>query len=135
LRLLDTHFRLLREDTSGLVRDSIRLILDNWEMFASTEGDWKMKRKLLRNKSPTPVRIYSDAEIQRIKCDRKWGLELVVEFNQLHKLRRSSPGKREHCWRTSRELKEGAQLVALISRNSEEDGDAVVIFLIVSKRE
>lgn len=75
LRLLDSQFRLLREDTSGVLRDSIRSILKNWNTLVHNP-DWRTKRKILRDQSPTPVRIYFAAEIQRIKPGSVKGLGL-----------------------------------------------------------
>jgi hypothetical protein len=132
LRLLDSQFRLLREDTSGLLRDSIRLILENWNTLVH-KTDWRIKRKILRNDSPTPVRIYFDVEIQRIKSDSIKGVEIEIEFDQVRGARNSNLMRRKQWWRESRGLREGGAILALI--DGEEEEDTAVIFLLVSRRE
>jgi hypothetical protein len=130
LRLLDSQFRLLREDTSGLLRDSIRLILENWNTLVHNP-DWRIKRKILRNGSPTPVRIYFDVEIQRIKSNSIKGVEIEIEFDQVRGARNSNLTRRKQWWRESRALREGGAILALIDGEK----DSTVIFLLVSKRE
>ncbi|KAE8381131.1 hypothetical protein BDV26DRAFT_256154 [Aspergillus bertholletiae] len=130
-RLLDTNFRLLREDTSGILRDAIRTIIEHWETLVHGT-QWQEKRKLLRTHSPTPVRIYYGAQIRRVKPDRVKGMEIDVEFDQIPRIKKISPWKRKHYWRHSRALNEGGALLALI--NAEVEKDITVVFLQVSKR-
>lgn len=130
-RLLDTHFRLLREDTSGVLRDSLRVILYHWETIVKGTR-WQDKRKLLRAHCPTPVRVYYDAQIQRVKPDRIKGMEVEVEFNQVPRAKSMNARKRKQLWHQSRGLNEGGALLALIDAEVEED--MTVIFLQVSKR-
>ncbi|KAH8594174.1 hypothetical protein B0O99DRAFT_652786 [Bisporella sp. PMI_857] len=132
LWLLDSQFRLLREDTSGLLRDSVRLILDNWDTLVHNP-DWRSKRKILRDDSPTPVRIYFAVEIQRIRSDLIKGVEIELEFDQVHRARNLNLQKRKQWWRGSRGLREGGTILALIDGEKEED--VAVNFLLVSKRE
>ncbi|KAJ5052617.1 hypothetical protein J3E74DRAFT_443226, partial [Bipolaris maydis] len=131
LQLLDSQFRLLREDTSGLLRDSIRLILENWTTFVHN-SDWRIKRKILRDGSPTPVRIYSDVEIQRIKSNTIKGVEIEVQFEQARRARHPNLMRRKQWWYESRGLREGGAILAVIDG---EPDDITVIFLQVSKRE
>jgi hypothetical protein len=131
LRLLDSQFRLLREDTSGLLRDSIRLILENWTTFVHN-SDWGIKRKILRNGSPTPVRIYSDVEIQRIKSNSIKGVEIEVQFEQVRRARHPNLMKRKQWWCDSRGLRKGGAILAIIDG---EPDDTTVLFLQVLKRE
>lgn len=132
LRLLDSQFRLLREDTSGLLRDTVRMILDNWKTLVHNP-DWSVKRKILRNQSATPVRIYFDAQIQLVKSDWKKGVEIEVEFDQTRGARNPHLARRKQWWRESRALKEGGTILALIY--GEEEENVIVIFLQVSARE
>lgn len=130
-RLLDSHFRLLREDTSGVLRDSVRCILDNWETLVHGTR-WQDKRKLLRTHCPTPARIYYGAQIQNLNSDRIKGLEIDVEFDQVPRARNMSAWKRKHHWRDTRGLNEGGALLALI--DAEAKDDTSVIFFQVCKR-
>lgn len=131
-RLLDSQFRLLREDTSGLLRDAIRLIVEHWNTIVH-DTNWGAKRKLLRQNSPTPMRIYYDAQLREFHASDIKGIEVKVEFNQLYKLRRLSPLKRKKHWIDSRALREGGGLLALV--DAEVDNGINVVFLQVSKRD
>ncbi|KAF3937521.1 hypothetical protein ABW19_dt0208308 [Dactylella cylindrospora] len=130
-RLLDSQFRLLREDTSGQLRDAIRFIVSNWDELNSP-GNWADKRQLIRNHSPTPLRLYLGADIQTIRPDFKKGMEVVVEFDQLSRLKRQPFNKREQWWWKSKDLRENKSIVALVERI---ENSINVAFLIVSKRE
>ena len=130
-RLLDSQFRLLREDTSGVLRDSLRVVLDNWETLVHGTR-WQDKRKILRTHCPTPVRIYYGAHIQDIKPDRTKGMKIDVEFDQVPRARNMSVRKRKHHWRDTRGLNQGGALLALI--DAEIKIDIRVIFFQVSRR-
>lgn len=130
-RLLDSHFRLLREDTSGVLRDSVRVILENWETLVHGTK-WQEKRKLLRSHCPSPARIYYGAQIQKLRSDRVKGMEIDVEFDQVPRARNMGVWKRKNHWRTTRGLNEGGALLALI--DAEAKDDISVIFFQVSQR-
>lgn len=130
-RLLDFHFRLLREDTSGVLRDSVRVILDNWETLVRGTS-WQEKRKLLRSHCPTPARIYYGVRLKRILPSRTKGMEIDVEFDQVPRAKNMSVSKRKQHWQTTHGLNEGGALLALI--DAENEDDIRVIFLQVSQR-
>ncbi|KAI9037333.1 uncharacterized protein KD926_000620 [Aspergillus affinis] len=129
--LLDTHFRFLREDTSGVLRDFVRGILENWEALVYGTR-WQDKRRILRSHVPTPVRIYYGARIQKAKSDCIKGMGIDVEFDQVPRARNMSVWKRKQHWRNTRGLNEGGALLALI--DAEVKDDITVIFFQVSKR-
>ncbi|KAI2964579.1 hypothetical protein CBS147323_6278 [Aspergillus niger] len=131
-RLLDSQFRLLREDTSGVLREGIRLIIHAWELIVHGT-DWRLKRKFLRDKMPTPVRVYSGVEIRQIKSEQFKGIEVNLEFDQLPRLKNVSPAKRKQWWFDSKALKKGPTLLALL--DAEDVDDTSAIYLLVSKRE
>lgn len=130
-RLLDTQFRLLREDTSGVLRDAVRLILTHWETIVHG-STWQEKRKVLRVKSPTPVRVYYGAQIKRMIPSQVKGVEIDVEFDQVHRAKNMTVPRRRVYWRESRALKEGGGILALIDAEVEENIN--LVFLQVSKR-
>ncbi|KAF3927954.1 hypothetical protein ABW20_dc0108760 [Dactylellina cionopaga] len=130
-RLIDVQFRLLREDTCGMLRDSCRFIAKHLDELL-TPGDWKSKRRLLRDGCSTPIRLYLNIDIQRLHAEVKGGLEAVIEFEQPPPVRKFTFAKRQWWWRKSTELKENKSVVALIEKTGEETN---VVFLIVSKRE
>ncbi|KAF3908937.1 hypothetical protein ABW21_db0204613 [Orbilia brochopaga] len=133
-RLIDIQFRLLREDTSGQLRDATRFILRHWNEIAPpplTPRDWQAKRKLVRDHCPSPFRMYFNIQIQRVQCQVKSGLEVVVEFDQPRAVQRLKTPKRHEWWRRSGELRESKSIVALIEKTEEEMS---IIFLLVVKR-
>ncbi|KAK6501313.1 hypothetical protein TWF481_009154 [Arthrobotrys musiformis] len=133
-RLVDIQFRLLREDTSGQVRNATKFILENWEQITAptlNPADWQAKRKLIRDRCPTPLRVYYGADVQRLKFESKGGLEAIVEFEQPRALRRFTFAKRQWWWRKSMELRENKSIIALIEKSGE---DTNVVFLVVAHR-
>ncbi|GKZ52008.1 hypothetical protein AbraIFM66951_009355, partial [Aspergillus brasiliensis] len=131
-RLLDSQFRLLREDTSGVLREGIRLIIHAWELVVHGT-DWRLKRKFLRDNMPTPARVYSGVEVRRIKSEQFKGIEVDLEFDQLPRLKYASPAKRKQWWLDSKALRRGSTLLALL--DAEDVDDTSAIFFLVSKRE
>ncbi|EPS35125.1 hypothetical protein H072_11452 [Dactylellina haptotyla CBS 200.50] len=132
-RLVDIQFRLLREDTSGQLRNSCRFILKHWEEVitpATKPGDWQAKRKLIREGCTTPIRLYFDISIQKLGFDTK-GLEAIVEFEQPRSVRSSTLVNRQRWWRKSMELRENKAVVALIDKTQDE---ANILFFVVSGR-
>lgn len=132
LRLIDTQFRLLRQDTSGVLRNAIQFILTHWNQLVHT-ADWRRRRRLLREESPTPIRIFSNAEIKAFLQGQRSGLEAEVEFDQLHRLSKMPMVPRKRWWMDSLSLKENSAVLALIDGQEEEHVN--VVFLVVSKRE
>ncbi|EWC45321.1 hypothetical protein DRE_00720 [Drechslerella stenobrocha 248] len=133
-RLVDIQFRLLREDTAGQLRDAARFVIKHWSALIAptpTPGDWSAKRKLIREGSPTPIRLYFGAQIQRLRFETKTGLEAFIEFDQPRAARRLATVKRHWYWRKSMELRENKAVVALIEKTTE---DTNVIFFVVAKR-
>lgn len=124
-RLLDSQFRLLREDTSGQLRDGVRHLLDNWNVLV-TGTDAKAKRKVQRQ-SQTRIRIYDDAQTERFRYDRKKGLVIDVSFDQPKKVNGMTKRKRVEWWKGSKEL-ELSSLVALVGNDKE------TTFLLVAGR-
>jgi hypothetical protein len=103
--LLDRHFRLLREDTVGQLRDCART-----ELEAMRGGG---TRAHIRDNSLKRF-TYSNAKVEFPKFDPRNGLEFVVSFDQPRDLLPQSEKKREDWWINSKRL-EGDALVCLIS--------------------
>ncbi|KAH8703337.1 hypothetical protein BGW36DRAFT_443478 [Talaromyces proteolyticus] len=130
-RLVDSQFRLLREDTCGLIRDSVRSVLRNWQVLVHGR-DWKLKRQILSHQSPTPIRLYFNVRVQQLKADPLKGMEIDMEFDQLYKLAKLSPAHREKWWRESDTLREGSSILALIDGECQDK--ISVVFCLVSRR-
>lgn len=130
-RLLDSQFRLLREDTAGQLRDGVRHIIANWNILV-TETNEKARRKTLRD-SQTHLRAYYGPKVEGLGYDRKKGMEVHVSFNQPKRFEKpanqqaTTRAERSGWWRNCKELQTGS-IVALISVNRE------TTFLLVSTR-
>ncbi|KAF2229709.1 P-loop containing nucleoside triphosphate hydrolase protein [Viridothelium virens] len=112
--LLDRHFRLLREDTVGQLRNAIRLELHN-------SSDTKEIRQAIRTYA------YQNLRSSTIEMDQRKGLRFLVSFDQpaaLHKLNEKADRERQEWWETSKRL-QAESLVCIL--NSEE----AVIFCTV----
>ncbi|KEQ92875.1 hypothetical protein AUEXF2481DRAFT_68062 [Aureobasidium subglaciale EXF-2481] len=105
--LLDRHFRLLREDTVGQLRDSARIELEALQGPGSAYSP--------RNNTGTLKKhTYHNALVEHPKFEPRNGLEFVISFDQPIELQSKSNKKRSDWWRDSKRL-EGDALVCLIS--------------------
>ena len=102
--LLDRHFRLLREDTVGQLRDAIRFEIEN---------------ALDTNETKQHVRTHSYRNVNCVTIDFDgWkGLRLLIGFDQpqtLQKLNKDSAQDRKDWWEASKRLQAEA-LVCILS--------------------
>ncbi|KAF8433609.1 hypothetical protein BGX38DRAFT_1136480 [Terfezia claveryi] len=120
VRILDTQFRLLREDTSGQLRDAIRYTMD-----ALTENPDRPVKP-----NGTQVVIYKRVELERFKAADRDGLQIDVSFDQPQRLTKSKPDAmaRRRFWMEYKNLQSGA-LLCLIDQQKKEFS-----FMIVSER-
>lgn len=98
--LLDKNFRLLREDTIGLLRDAIH-----------DEMQFSSRRGAQRNQVKTY--IYRDARVDGLRFSRLSGLHFEVAFPQPLNVRRMGPKQRQEWWMLSKRLQADA-LVCLV---------------------
>ncbi|KAI4852697.1 hypothetical protein E4T44_01320 [Aureobasidium sp. EXF-8845] len=101
--LLDRHFRLLREDTVGQLRDSARVELDTLQGMEAPRGKLTIRKHTYRN-----------ALVELPNFDSSRGLEFVISFDQPPELRSKSKKQRQDWWAHSKRL-EGDALICLIS--------------------
>ncbi|RPB18740.1 P-loop containing nucleoside triphosphate hydrolase protein [Terfezia boudieri ATCC MYA-4762] len=120
VRILDTQFRLLREDTSGQLRDAIRYTMD-----ALTKSPDKPVKP-----NGTQVVIYKRVVLERFKAADRDGLQIDVSFDQPQRLTKSKPNAlaRRKFWLEYKNLQSGA-LLCLIDQQKKEFS-----FMIVSER-
>ncbi|THX89161.1 hypothetical protein D6D05_01461 [Aureobasidium pullulans] len=104
--LLDRHFRLLREDTIGQLRDSARIELEALQGAGSPRAHG--------SNSSLKKHTYHNALVELPKFDPLRGLEFVVSFDQPPELLPKSRRKRQEWWTDSKRL-EGDALICLIS--------------------
>lgn len=111
--LLDRHFRLLREDTVGQLRDSINIELESLQ----AQGRPRVNEN---NANAARTYKYANARVEYVDIDAKKGMEFVISFDQPQQLRNKSEKQRRDWWEASRRLN-GDALVCLLSF----DGSAV----------
>ncbi|CAD0045335.1 unnamed protein product, partial [Aureobasidium pullulans] len=104
--LLDRHFRLLREDTVGQLRDSARVELEALQEARPSHAH--------SSNSSLKKHTYHNALVEFPKFDSLKGLEFVISFDQPFELLAKDKKKRQDWWDDSRRL-EGDALVCLIS--------------------
>ncbi|RPB23174.1 hypothetical protein L211DRAFT_787516 [Terfezia boudieri ATCC MYA-4762] len=122
-RVLDTQFRLLREDTSGQLRDAVRYLLDARE---------KNPNKDVNQPNGTQTTIHKNVIIECLQPDERDGLQLQVTFDQPQRLVGVKPEPdlmaRTAWWNSKRSLQTGALLCLVDQQNG-------FTFLIVAQRE
>ena len=117
--LLDRHFRLVREDTVGQLRDAVKAELDRLQDPTIAAG-----RKDRKNHGARTF-IYNNLRFENFGFDDLKGLEFAVSFHQPFDFRGKSQTKRIRIWEDSKRLGTDA-LVCLI------DAAGAVTFFIVS---
>ncbi|OAQ64570.2 NFX1-type zinc finger-containing protein 1 [Pochonia chlamydosporia 170] len=114
---LDREFRLLREDTIGQLRDTVRDVLDNIKKPQEMSAITKNNLRTYMYEDPVPIRI---------DISRNAGLEVQVRCQQLPATAKLGKKDREEWWHHSRRLRAGA-LVCII------DVSGSVQFFVVSQ--
>ena len=102
--LIDRHFRLLREDSIGGLRDAVHFETDVYNNQATA----KPKNLAARNI------VHQNANIMRLEIDKRKGLQVVVDFTQPLALRNKTERQRQEWWTDSRQMQLDA-LVCLVS--------------------
>ena len=105
--VFDRNFRLLREDTVGKLRDSIRAELECLASGTNFAGLTPSNAISRRN------RTYQNLRLNSISLDSRSGLQLKVSFLQLAKSCQT-PQERQIWWTNSRRLQHDA-LVCVVS--------------------
>ena len=119
--LLDQQFRLLREDTVGQLRDSVRTVLEDMNTAIPLNS-----RKM--QKSGARVHKYQNVALANLYYNkRKKILEVMTQFDQPTMLLRKSKFDRQRWWSDCRQLQADA-LVCLI------DSDGNTLFFSVAER-
>ncbi|KAF8250326.1 P-loop containing nucleoside triphosphate hydrolase protein [Wilcoxina mikolae CBS 423.85] len=124
-RLLDSQFRLLREDTAGQLRDAVCALVERWEMLVRG-NDKNAKRKFLRQ-IDAKMSIYDRVKVSQLRFDRRKGMIIDASFAQPERVTKMKPRERADWWKDSRDLGYG-NLVALIDDTME------TTFLLVADR-
>jgi hypothetical protein len=124
-RHLDTHFRLLRHDIFGEMKEALG------ELMTAIEDDPTLLDDARLNLGNMRAYPYVKAHISYIAFDQRRGLEAQVSFNQLPALRQRPASERRKWWEESKRLEEGVLLcfVSLIDNKS-----SLLFFTVSEKR-
>ncbi|EFY85817.1 NF-X1 finger and helicase domain protein, putative [Metarhizium acridum CQMa 102] len=114
---LDREFRLLREDTVGQLRDTVRDVLEHLRCPQEAHSAVKNTLRTYTYENPVPMKV---------DFRRNGGLELHVRCSQLMAAAKLTKKQREEWWQRSRRLQAGA-LVCVISASGQ------VQFFVVSQ--
>ena len=120
-RYLDTHFRLLRHDIFGPLKDILG------DLMLSMEHGTFLPSLQRREMS---AHVYPDACIAHITLDPKRGFEAHVSFTPPPQLKQKSAAEKRRWWENSKRLEQGG-LVCLVFLDGEQ---AVPLLLIVTNK-
>lgn len=116
--LLDRQFRLLREESIGVLRDAVGRELETLGSTSAksfSRGGTEQKER---------INIYQNVSLLIWDIDRKRGLRLVVDFDQPIDLQKSQPQQRKDWWQNSKRLQAGT-LICLVTSS----GRTVFLFV------
>ncbi len=118
--LLDRHFRLLREDTVGQLRDAIRLEIERLRGVSGIDASPRLQQG-------TRTIVYHDVQLRDLTMDKRNGLQVTAEFDQPAVPGKANPKERSEWWEHSKQLQMDS-LLCLV------DSDGGTIFLSVCAR-
>ncbi|GAM37931.1 hypothetical protein TCE0_033r08269 [Talaromyces pinophilus] len=102
--LLDRNFRLLREDTVGLLRDAIH-------------SEIQSSRNVSNHKNQQRTNVYQNGKIMELGFHWKDGFHFKLGFSQPTHVGKVTSAKREEWWKSSKRLQPGALVCLIMQRN------------------
>lgn len=112
--LLDRHFRLLREDTVGQLRDAVASELERQTKKSSESEDKRNAKASFRQQQGTRTNVYCNGATVKILCNKYKGPTILFEFEQLAKVSSLTKKAPKDWWQHSRRLQPG-NLVCLLA--------------------
>lgn len=127
LRVLDFQFRLLREDTSGQIREAVRIVQNSWVNLVEKEilGRKRVARRIMQDIGLQAV-IHRNARIEKFDYSRRNGLVFKFSFDQPPKVALLDLDSRIEFWSRSKHLRSDSLLCLM-------DGSGWSTFLAVDK--
>ncbi|KAH7090017.1 AAA domain-containing protein [Paraphoma chrysanthemicola] len=110
--LVDRHFRLLREDTVGQIREAAKIELERLQDPDRQADGSGLKRQSAR------THVYHDVEIITAEFDEYHGAQVVMRFPQVQVKRQRNSTSGKEWWSTSRRLGADALICLLSSEGS-----------------
>lgn len=120
-RYTDTHFRLLRHDVFGPLKDVVSPLMDSLERGPAP---------LRRADQGSNAHLYQQASIAHVSVHEKRGFEVHVAFQLPQHLRRKSADDRRRSWENSKRLEPGGLICLLCSHVQKVEP----LFLVVSEK-
>lgn len=102
--LLDRNFRLLREDTVGLLRDTIHSV-------------FHPSRNVPNHKNQQRTNVYQGGRIVELGFHWQDGFQFKLSFSQPTQVGKMSATQREEWWNMSKHLQSGALVCLITQRN------------------
>jgi hypothetical protein len=123
-RHIDTHFRLLRHDIFGELKEALG------RLMIAVENDPALLNSTKIGLGDVRAYPYPGAHIRNISYQQRQGLGAQISFPQLPVVRKLSSAQRRIWWEDSRRLEEGI-LLCLITMNG---AQSFILFFVVSER-
>lgn len=123
-RILDTHFRLLRNDIFGDVRSIIG------DLLSGDQSVRALNQRLEASTANAGAHFYSGASVSSLSFTKRRGFEAVISFTQPREVHSKPPADRRRWWEDTRRLEEGSLLCFV----SLDDETRPLIFLTVSEK-
>ena len=123
-RHIDTHFRLLRHDIFGELKQALGGLLVAVENDPSLLNNPKLSLGDIR------AYLYPRAHIRHVSYDQRLGLEIQIAFSQLSLLRMNSLSERRTWWEESRQLEDGILICFLLLSGTRSS----ILFFTVSQK-
>lgn len=110
--LVDRHFRLLREDTIGQIREAAKIELERLRSPDRQADNSGLNRQSAR------THVYQDVEIITAQFDEYHGAQVLMRFPQIQAKRQQTVASRKEWWNSSRRLGPDALICLLSSEGS-----------------
>ncbi|KHJ35538.1 putative nf-x1 finger and helicase domain protein [Erysiphe necator] len=114
LRHLDTHFRLLRHDILGSLKEALGVLIS-----AIQKDPSQLEKSQLGLNNQIRVSIYSKVRVSSLSFAHKRGLELQISFPQPLAVKNKNLSQRKKWWLESRRLEQSTFLCLICCESNE----------------
>ncbi|KAI6840784.1 hypothetical protein KC342_g2678 [Hortaea werneckii] len=114
--LLDRHFRLLRADTVGQLRDTAKTELARLQTPETRDPSQQNKQRTSR------AFVYGNATIVDVTFTSRNGVEFAVSFDQPGNVQRKNKNERKDWWENSKRLSDDALRAHVVVKPAQQNG-------------